>query len=359
MFSDSLLNQLDIMSRKKKCALCSRWCSNYRSVSSSSHQWFHQYLRSNGVSFDESDVYLCSSCVHSFYSIKEGNNISNSIESMDTSESMDAVVVDHNLDDQLILKNVVYAGSGHQRCIICREETKEGSLVMPKSARLDLLIYHKMYAPDGVRCCSSHLLNRTRLLPDAHVIMENRLQLASCLSSDEMVNLVTDLLSLLQEAVNAPRLDFSHSSLTDEDYLAWTGWTKEQFDDMHHIISSHRRSSSNRNTQNALAIFWVKLKTNLSFRQIGSIFNIPGDGEDRRKRAADAFDSVCRCLMENFVPLHLGAEHLTRQEATKHNTSFSIEFFGDNVTIIWDGTYLYIGKSSSHLINRKTYSGQK
>ncbi|CAF4268124.1 unnamed protein product, partial [Rotaria sp. Silwood2] len=117
------------------------------------------------------------------------------------------------------------------------------------------------------------------------------MQLASCLSSSAMIDLVTDLLSLLQEAVTAPRLDFLVPSLNDEDYLAWPGWTKEQFDDTYHVISSHLRSSSNHHIRNTLAMFWIKLKTNLSFRQIGSMFNVPGNGEDRRKRAADVFDN--------------------------------------------------------------------
>ncbi|CAF1299519.1 unnamed protein product [Rotaria sordida] len=216
---------------------------------------------------------------------------------------------------------------------------------MPKSARLDLLIIHLMYAPNGVRCCPSHLLNNNRLLPDVEISMGNRQQLASSLSSSEMIDLVTDLLSLLHEAVTSPRLDFLDPSLNDEDYLTWTGWTKAQFDNMFDIISPYLRSSSNRNTRNALAMFWIKLKTNLSFRQIGSVFNIPGNSEDERKRAVDAFDSVRQCLIEKFVRRHLSVQHLTREDAKKQNTSFSIEFFGNNVTIIWDGTYLYMGKN--------------
>ena len=64
------------------------------------------------------------------------------------------------------------------------------------------------------------------------------------------------------------------------------------------------------------------------------MFNIPENCEDRRKRAAAAFDSVRQCSIEKFVPHHLGAKHLTRESARKQNTSFSIEFFGNNVTII-------------------------
>ena len=97
-----------------------------------------------------------------------------------------------------------------------------------------------------------------------------------------------------------------------------------------------------------MGTFWIKLKTSLPFRQIGSLFSVPADSENRRKRAADAFDSIRLYLVEHFVPRHLGIGHLSRDEATKQNTSFSTEFFGHNVTIIWDGTYIYVGKSSSH-----------
>ena len=84
-------------------------------------------------------------------------------------------------------------------------------------------------------------------------------------------------------------------------------------------------------------------------------FLFAGNGETRRKRAADAFDSVRLLLSRHFVPKHLGVNYLSRNEARAHNTSFTVEFFGDNVTLIWDGTYIYTGKSSAHAINRATY----
>ncbi|CAF3309258.1 unnamed protein product [Rotaria sp. Silwood2] len=72
-----------------------------------------------------------------------------------------------------------------------------------------------MCAPNGVRCCSSHLFNHNRLLSDVEITMGNRQQLVSSLSSSEMIDLVTDLLSLLHEAVTSARLDFPDPSLND------------------------------------------------------------------------------------------------------------------------------------------------
>ena len=111
--------------------------------------------------------------------------------------------------------------------------------------------------------------------------------------------------------------------MTDEDYESWTEWTIQQFNDIYDHISLFLQSSSNRTTRNVFAIFLIKLKTNLSFRQIGSLFNVAHESESRRKRAADAFDSVRKLLVEPFVPKHLGINHMTKDEARSHNKEYT------------------------------------
>ena len=80
-------------------------------------------------------------------------------------------------------------------------------MVIAKGTQLDLLTYNSMYAPDDVCCCSSHLLNKKRLKHNVNIIMENPMQFASCFSSSDIIGLVTDLLSLLQEVASAFRLN--------------------------------------------------------------------------------------------------------------------------------------------------------
>jgi hypothetical protein len=105
----------------------------------------------------------------------------------------------------------------------------------------------------------------------------NRQQLKAALPTETLVDLVDDLLTLLQEATRSPRLNFRDPFMSDEDYEAWTGWKKNQFESMLKELTPYLRPSINREPIDALAIFWIKLKTNLSFRQIGSLFNIPGN----------------------------------------------------------------------------------
>lgn len=211
------------MPSKTKCCLCSRWTTGCRRLSSSSHVWFHKLLREKGMSFDEEKLFLCRSCVHQYYNLKQNCCENVNEDTMDMSDSGSV----ESKENELGLDNVLFAGRGHKLCVICREEVRAGMGTMPKFARVDLLIMHSMYAPHGVRCCSEHLFNDRYLKPDLTIVMENRRLLSTTLSSEAMIEAFNDLLSLLLVAREAPRLDFTDSALTDEDYVAWTGWTKE------------------------------------------------------------------------------------------------------------------------------------
>ncbi|CAF2321530.1 unnamed protein product [Rotaria sp. Silwood2] len=143
--------------------------------------------------------------------------------------------------------------------------------------------------------------------------MNDQNKLKTTLRPQELLLTFEDLLTLIQEAIKSPRLDFRDPMLSNDDYLAWTDWNIAQFDILFDMLSPFLRSSCNR-----------------------SLFNYAGDSETRRKRVADTFDSVQILLVRNFVPLNLGVSHLTRDEALIHNTSFTKEFWDNRVTIIWD-----------------------
>ena len=64
---------------------------------------------------------------------------------------------------------------------------------------------------------------------------------------------------------------------------------------MYHTILLYLRLCRNRHFRHVLTTLWIKLKTNLSFRQIGSRINILESSEDRCKTAADVSNSVRQC----------------------------------------------------------------
>jgi hypothetical protein len=123
-------------------------------------------------------------------------------------------------NDYLTLDNISYAGSGHKQCVVCGKPVTSGTVIMPRSARLDLLLIHRIFAPHGVRCCSSHLINDIRLRPDQSFDLKVRSRIPTPLSSENMRDLLNDLFSLFNEVRFSARLDFDDPFLKNEDYEA-------------------------------------------------------------------------------------------------------------------------------------------
>ena len=67
--------------------------------------------------------------------------------------------------------------------------------------------------------------------------------------------------------------------------------------------------------------------------------------------------------MKNFVEQNLGIDHITRRMIQlRHTTQISKTIFesdGDSIITVWDGTYVYIQKSSNYSFQRQTYSMHK
>ena len=163
----------------------------------------------------------------------------------------------------------------------------------------------------------------------------------------------------LSHAKNASLLSDDDTTLNDDDYTAWTKWTLDQLKSMTSLIAPRIRYSKYRSPFEAVCLFWTKLKTNLSFRQIGTLFKVDTQENSIRRRVEDIFHGVLASLDETLTSNYLGLTHLSRTQALSHHTAYSRAFFGDQLSIIWDGTYIYCNKSSNHSLQRLTYSGQK
>ena len=57
-------------------------------------------------------------------------------------------------NEALTLENICFISSGQQQCVVCSLPVFLSMVLMPKAARLDLLLFHRLYAQHGVRCCT-------------------------------------------------------------------------------------------------------------------------------------------------------------------------------------------------------------
>lgn len=133
--------------------------------------------------------------------------------------------------------------------------------------------------------------------------------------------------------------------------------TIEQFNSILEQVPSLERTCNKSKT--ALAIYLIKLRTGEPDTRLADMFHMSRRSLERLLKTARD------CLYQDFVPLHLGWDHMTRQQVVDRNLYIPTALFGDNsgevvkAIIICDGTYVYIQKSSNYLFQRITYSHHK
>lgn len=124
--------------------------------------------------------------------------------------------------------------------------------------------------------------------------------------------------------------------------------TKENF---HILINQIRPELACKSPQTALAVYLIKARTGDSHRRIYSLLCMSKSSITR------LLDAAREALINAFVPLHLGLNHLSRNDLINRNLTIPEGLFGNREErvpiIICDGTYIYLQKSSNYLFKKK------
>lgn len=219
---------------------------------------------------------------------------------------------------------------------------------IPNSIKVHLLSYYHFYIPNLARICQRHLLHTP--LEDIPQNVTNRLTGLNANYVADIINMYT--LALEQRSY----LDFENlNEISEEDIRFWTGQTRETFNRLLDEVPTLHRSSNT--PRQDLAVYLCKLRTGEPNNRIASIFNLSRRTVDRK------ILRVRHCLLTDFVPSHLGLDHISREQVIQHNRVLPNYLFGNEESpkaiMICDGTYIFIEKSSNFLFQRRTYSLHK
>jgi hypothetical protein len=232
----------------------------------------------------------------------------------------------------IILPGISSVGKSERRCFVCK--SAQGRRRIPNSALLDIWIQAKVLVPEDNRTCSEHLDNG-RFTSDAITLIQatrTDAELTGQQISSWLIN-ITKKLSQRHRPV-----DFNVGSpLTDNDYKLLTGITRDQFRELVGVLKENKmRESGNRSLRNALGIFLVMLRLNVSQRVLAFLFGITS-----QSIISETIDAVTEVLIKNFVPLHLGYGHLTRDQLMTHMRPMYTKLLDRNdeeLILILDGT---------------------
>lgn len=216
---------------------------------------------------------------------------------------------------------------------------------VPMYVKFHLLHNHNFYIPQLARVCNQHIRrNDWEELIAQRVIHE--------FNSEHVLEIINLYKWGLEQN---SQLDFENIDGINDDALhLWTGITKNDF----HNILQETPSLGARSERPAtvLGIYLTKIRTGEPDERLATKFKISRRTLERKLRIAR------ECLTAEFVPRHLGLDHMTREEAVARNLTIPAHIFGGDhnaAIFVFDGTYLYVQKSSNFLFQRITYSLHK
>lgn len=118
------------------------------------------------------------------------------------------------------------------------------------------------------------------------------------------------------------------------------------------------RNSSIRSVRVAVAVFLMKMRLGLSNRVLAVLFHL-----NNKRVVSHIVGQVRTALMKDFVPFHLGFQHIDHQVAIdQHQTAIATILHTTRphqLCVVADGTYLFIQKSMDNQFQRRSFSTHK
>lgn len=161
------------------------------------------------------------------------------------------------------LPNISSVGSTQNRCFICHD--LQGRTRIPKSALAQVWTEKEIFIPHDNRCCSIHL--ERQLFSEEAMELIVPTKNGVLMSDEDLAQWILDLSKRNNLKSNSKRRRYNFDDPTDvdkEDYPNLVGFSKIQFNSLLTEISGHLHNSVNRTVRNALAIFLMLLRHNLS-----------------------------------------------------------------------------------------------
>ena len=246
-----------------------------------------------------------------------------------------------------------------RRCFICHEESTRFTVKPAVIAQVWLSL--RIIISKSNRVCEKHFeSNKIYLNDDALQQIENmQHEAVSEFKAADVTEFIEAFTIYTINKRGRTVLDFSEQSdFDDESFTCLFGIDKQNFNSLMPYIAD-MRTSKNRTDRNAMAMFLLKLRQNISLEAIGCLFGT------NRFVVQRAVDHVLECLVKSFVPKHLGYGHVKREDYIgNYTTEIAKALTGANnenavVPTVLDGTYFYTQKSENFLNQKKTYSPHK
>ncbi|XP_035452082.2 uncharacterized protein LOC118277412 [Spodoptera frugiperda] len=245
-------------------------------------------------------------------------------------------------EPELNLPTYKRAANTSRHCVFDGCITEEQLHVIPAFIKKMLIIKYNFYIPRYTKVCDLHLNMNVW-----HLLLENN-NMYSSFTADQ----IEDIISIAKSEL--PVFNFEKvSEMPNVLCHYWTGLTIVNFLNLFSILPA----LSFKRPKNALALYLAKLRTGESDRRLATLFDVS------RPTLTAMLKKIREYLMHYLVPNYIGPSHINHTDIVNRNLSIPNAVFGNEqnrpAIAIFDGTYIYLQKSSNYLFQKKTYSLHK
>ena len=233
-------------------------------------------------------------------------------------------------------------------CIVCKRTDNRSRI--PFLVRYNTYIKRNFYIPKSARCCKDHYLINS--LYDDCFSKIPVLRFRTKIPVDDMKRLFEEVTRRTKRGHLLASL--WDKSIIDSDLYSLTGLHKVQFFDLLSKLKS-LRTSKNRSISEALAVFLMKMRTNLSHNTLATLLAVKNS-----QLIGHYCDEVESAFVKDIIPNYIGCKHISRDNLLLKQSVIAKSLFDESeLILIADGTYAYHQKSKNNLYQRKSYSVQK
>lgn len=200
----------------------------------------------------------------------------------------------------------------------------------------------RIFIPEGSRACLAH-----RKIDDWTVVPQY---------SDFSKAQIENMVDLLRESAPRPTQNMLQS---ERNVKCDTGLNEEQFEILQSLVPSllEKHNYNATSARNSLYMYLMRLRKGHTYEFIGNFFGVT------RVTVSKNIDKVRNVLKNEFVPLELGFDNLSREYLLQNSTHIARSLYcnGDTSKLItvWDATYIYCEKSANYDFQKLTYNSHK
>jgi len=179
--------------------------------------------------------------------------------------SRDSQIIHYN---EIRIPGLKSVAASEGRCFVC--SSSKGRIRVKAQVRIDTWMKIGVYIPDKNRMCEHHT---TEGYLNEDALKQVKVKSSTKMTSEE----ISKWFGLLTCEAKKTRkiIDFEPSSpFKSEDYELLLGVSRANFDSMMNFISGAVKTSENRSVRNALGMFLIKLRLNLSQKVIALLFGV-------------------------------------------------------------------------------------